>query len=238
MLEINSPVTERKTVESERMKPSVFEMVPNSKLPNGSLRSIIITFSLQVGTILIGAALYLRVHQIDLIALFNHAGNWATSGFTFISTDLVVATIFEVLCWAALATTLRWIHTGIIASKKADFNPVRHLIEWSADLLATPIIAGVIVYGLQSSAISFGQNLNLSLRNADIYWFTLLGFLLGFFSGAPRSILSRMRSRALPQNREGQKRKLLRKNRASNHAKKNQVGENPPDDGRPGKLSQ
>ena len=158
----------------------------------GALAKMFFPFLVCASTIILGLFLYLRLHGIDLIAwIQSPAAIGLPSDFEFIG-NANWGSVIEVAFGAGIATTLRWVKTGLVSSRRTGFNPWRHLIYWAADLLATPIIAVVIIYCLRFLRLNLGKNSEFSLDSAGVGLFIVLGFLLGFTRYAPRVILVRI----------------------------------------------
>lgn len=187
-----------------RFKP-VRHLAGHASKENTSLPKLLIPFSIHAAMVLVGFVLYLRLHRLDPISLFDANHSASLTRFDFVSTDPAIGGIIEILFWSFIATTLRWMRIGIIASRHDDFQLTRHFVEWGADLLTTPVVAAVIVYALRTWHLTSGQTINLSLEDANIGWFIVIGFLLGFFDQAPRLILNRLRKQTFGLQKDTRK---------------------------------
>lgn len=191
-------MAQSKLVNAVRKVPKNGKLDPNSNDKSGhaTIAKATATFSVQALTLIAGFLMYLRLHRIEVTAVFS-GRSLGLGGFGFVDNDVTGGGILEVLFWSGVATTLRWISISSPASKRKDFNPWRHLIEWAIDLTITPLTAAVIAYGLRSPRLTLGKNIDLSLDNANVGVFSVLGFLLGFFGYAPRAILVRIWNKTL-----------------------------------------
>ncbi len=158
-----------------------------------------VTFLAQGGFFLACLYFYLRLHGIEIISLLSGNDLQSLAVFGFIGNEVTVGSIIEVLFGAVMATTLRWMNVELVASRRKDFSPLRHIIDWFTDLMNSPMLAAVIVYALKSLRLTFGQNIDLTLGSASVGVFMVLGFLLGYFGQAPRGILVSIWERTLGQ---------------------------------------
>jgi hypothetical protein len=177
----------------------------NQNKGGGSIANLIIVFSIPLVAIVVASIFYTRLHRIDLSATIDTDRPLMPRGFNFIANDAALGSVAEILYWAFLSTTQRWMRSGLLASKNSDFQIARHLVEWVADATATPVVATVVVYALRSLRLTSGQTVNLSLENASIGWFVVIGYLLGSVNQAPRKILNRMRKYAFGSPKENHK---------------------------------
>lgn len=178
---------------------------------------LLIPFVIHATAVVGALALYARLHRIDVVALLDIERPVTAQNFGFIGNDSVVGGIIEVSFWAFVATTLRWMRLGLVGSKSSDFQISRHLVEWGADSIATPIITGVIVYAVRSWRLTSGQTVNLSLEDASIGWFIVIGFLLGFFDQARRLLLNRLKNHTFGA-RDSHKSRVEKKEKGNDRA--------------------
>jgi hypothetical protein len=174
-------------------------LLPRDKLGNVMVLKAGITFLVQGGFFLVSLYFYLRLHGIEIVSLLSGTSLQSLATFGFIGNEVTVGSMIEVLFGATMATTLRWMNVEVIASRRKEFNPLRHIIDWCTDLMSTPMLAAVIIYALKSLRLTFGQNIDLSLSSASVGVFMVLGFLLGYFGQAPRGILVSIWERTLGQ---------------------------------------
>lgn len=162
-----------------------------------SIWGVCTSATIQVASMLLALVVYLRLHGVNVFALSDCTAK-SFGEFNYATSNIGFATTVEVMFGCAIATTLRWLHIGVNASRKGEFQLARHVVDWGEDFVSSPIIAAVIVYALRTPRISFGQSVNLSLDTAEIGWFFFLGFLMGFFGQSPRMILNEIRMRLFP----------------------------------------
>ena len=174
-------------------------LLPRDKSNNILVLKATITFLVQGGFFLLCLYFYLRLHGIAIIPLLSGEDLQSLALFGFIGNEVTVGSIIEVLFGAAMATTLRWMNVEVVASRRKEFNPLRQIIDWSTDLMTTPMLAAVIIYTLKSLRLTFGQNIDLSLSSASVGVFMVSGFLLGYFVQAPKGILVSIWERTLGQ---------------------------------------
>ena len=185
-----------------------------------SFSKLLIPFLVHGVLVAVGLVLYVRLHRIDLESLFDPSRPAPLARFDFVSADAAIGSVVEIVFWAFVATSLRWMRVGIIASRSDEFQPSRHLVEYSADLLTTPIVAAVIVYALRSWRLTSGETVNITLEGAPIGWYVVIGFLLGFFDQTPRLILNRLRKHAFSLPRDLHKPKSERNIRPKKRIRK------------------
>jgi hypothetical protein len=147
-------------------------------------------FLVQGGALALGFWMYLQLHKIKVVSALT-SGN-PLGGFGFVDDNVMIGGVIEVLFWSSVATTLRRINIGDAAPRRKGFDPLWHLIDWAKDLLVTSLTASVIAYCLRSPRLILGTNIDLSLDNANVGVFVVLGFLLGSFKYAPGAILVRI----------------------------------------------
>lgn len=153
------------------------------------IKLVLMTVGVQFTGLLIAFFIYTGLHSIKISFQPPTLISLELPEFGFIHDNRSIGSIVEVLFWSAVATTLRWIRIGIVSSRQRDFNPGRHLLEWTTDLVTSSIVAAVIVYALRSTQFSVGESVKLSIQSADAEVFVVLGFLLGFVAHAPQNIV-------------------------------------------------
>jgi len=159
---------------------------PNShdKPGNHSLIKVALVFATQALVLLASFIPYLRLHKIDIASMVFDAQPREPIRFDFVDNNFAVGSIIEAFFWSGIAVCVRWMGLTIALARRKESNALRQLMEWAADLLSTPLLTIVIVYALRSPRISLGKSINLSLDDAGLGVFILLGFLLGFFGSA------------------------------------------------------
>ena len=152
--------------------------------------SAVFVFCVQSLTLILSFIPYLRLHEINILEILFAGGPRERIKVELIGNDISLGSMIEAVFWSGIAVCVRGIMFTGSSARRKEINATRHLMEWTADLLSTPLLTAVVVSVLRSPRITFGRDISLSLATAGLGVYASIGFLLGFFGSTQRILTS------------------------------------------------
>jgi hypothetical protein len=139
------------------------------------------------------AALYLRLHNINVLELFSRPQKELSFGY--IGGDKNPASIMmEIWVWCLLGVNCRLAYLSGRSVIRKRFRFLRYLTLWFSTWLFAQGVAVAVILSLQVISLNIAS-VEISLANASIETIIALSFILGFYHDDARRLLGSLRGR-------------------------------------------
>lgn len=142
-------------------------------------------------------AMYLRLNNIDPIALFVNGNIRLLPDLVLPETNLGLVGTITALYAAALGVTISSMRESRKAAHRSGFSPFEQLLDWVTNLVVITIVADVLIYLFRSPRLILWQGFELSLNRADLGALLVLGIVFGYYGPQSLALLGRFRRRTL-----------------------------------------